>query len=165
MGKREKVIRRATGTVNFDEKFVPPGELCHWIYVVNQQDQWGMVWGYELPDGSVMGYAWEGTGHPNIQEAPCAHCGQTTWQGKPVFCPDAESWDRDHTCPATWDGRPLPCSEPHVCKGRPSMSWHGVGKWTAPDWQIWAHFQGKPFPKGERLKDISPNRKHHDASE
>lgn len=77
----------------------------------------------------MFGYAchaegpWFGYPQGSLNDAVCAHCGQTGVFG-------GEDWY--HICPGKHNGVTLPCLEDHSCRGEPSMS--NAPMWKSSDW-------------------------------
>lgn len=82
--------------------------------------------------GIGTGGPWVGYPGLKIKEAPCTHCGQLAFG---LWGTQAEQ--ATHECPGHLGkdslGVTVPCGtgEPHECTGLPSMSYHGVYRWTA----------------------------------
>lgn len=128
----------APGQVNYDTVGERP-EFMRWRRLRHASTGKSIeIYGYTVKQ--TLG-PWVGYEKHRLDEAPCVHCGQTN-----VFQTMAEGKQGFHLCPGHFAlpdsaGQLVPCGHrgstndkgEHVCMGKPSMSYHGAGRWTVVD--------------------------------
>lgn len=135
---KAKRYTRTPGDVNWNE--LGKGELpaVRWRRLENTMTREILIiFGYAIDD--VKG-PWVGYDLKHLHTAPCTHCGRRQFA---VWGVEGPSANRFHLCPGNLGadsmGNVVPCpygglrndEGEHVCDGLPSMSYHGVCRWTS----------------------------------
>ncbi len=128
---------RTPGTVNWDDLGKEPLPAVRWRILRSAMTNEVIdIFGYAIDDEKGP---WVGYDRKHLHEAPCTHCGRRQFAhwGK-----EGPSANRFHLCPGNLGadsmGNVVPCPYDglrndigeHVCDGIPSMSFHGVCRWT-----------------------------------
>lgn len=122
----------AGGAVDFDAVKPPEPEIVkpgYWRVLRNRKSGVLLkVFAYFVP----MKGPWVGYTEITLNQAPCDHCGRSG------------HLDRLHVCPGYYlgEGAPPVCAYDglktddgeHVCVGRPSMSYHGLSRFSSEEW-------------------------------
>lgn len=137
MAKARRTTRTA-GAVDWEQLGKEPLPHTRWRMLQSTTTlQTLEIFGYSIDD--VKG-PWVGYDRKHLHEAPCTHCGRRQFSEWGVIGPTA---NRFHLCPGNLGadsmGNVVPCpydglrndANEHVCDGIPSMSYHGVSRWTS----------------------------------
>lgn len=127
---------RVAGSVDYNKLGQEPLPATRWRKLESvMTHEVIIIFGYSIDE--IKG-PWVGYDLKHIHEAPCTHCGRLQF----AHWSEGPSANRFHLCPGDLGsdsrGNVVPCPYPglrndageHVCDGIPSMSYHGVCRWT-----------------------------------